>query len=48
MRCKRMSTPSASAARFALISGRTLNPITIAFEAAAREMSDSVIAPAHV
>ena len=46
MRCRRTSTFSASAARFAFSSGRTLKPITIAFDAAARVISDSLIAPA--
>ena len=46
IRCKRTSTFSDSAARLAFTSGRTLKPITIAFEAAARIISDSVIAPA--
>ncbi|MNN20582.1 hypothetical protein D3C81_1338670 [compost metagenome] len=46
MLCRRTSTFSCSAAALVWASGRTLKPITIALEAAARVMSDSVIAPA--
>ena len=48
MRCKRISTFSNSAVRFAFTSGRTLNPITIALDAEAKMISDSVIAPTPV
>ena len=40
-----MSTPSRSAVSFAVASGRTLNPMIIAFDAEARLTSDSLIAP---
>src|SRR3990167_908017 len=40
-----MSTPEDSASLRAAASARTLKPITIALEAGARLMSDSVIAP---
>ena len=43
--CSRMSTFSCSAAAAALRSGRTLNPMMMAFEAAASCTSDSLIAP---
>ena len=42
---KRTSTPSVSAVSFALASGRILKPITIALDADARMISDSLIAP---
>ena len=44
-RYRRRSTFSALAASLAAGSGRTLNPIMIALEAAAKFTSDSVIAP---
>ena len=47
-RCKRISTPSLSAARFAPVSGRTLKPIIIPLEALAKVTSDSFIAPTAV
>ena len=43
--CRRMSTFSCSASAAALRSGRTLNPMMIAFEADASSTSDSVMAP---
>ena len=43
--CRRISTFSCSAAAAALRSGRTLKPMTMAFEAAASSTSDSLMAP---
>ena len=42
---RRTSTPSLSAISFALASGLMLKPITMAFDADARIISDSLIAP---
>ena len=48
MLCRRISTCSVWAICLALLSGRTLNPITTAFDATAKVISDSLIAPTPV
>src|SRR5579859_230423 len=48
MECRRISTSSCSASSCALRSGRTLNPMIMAFDAEASNTSVSVMAPTPV